>query len=161
MFRRGPDLVLAALVGLGLAAPQGAMAQEQVREAGNIGVGVGGNILGVGVSGKYFINEANAVQALVGMGSGGGTLLVSADYLYNFDPFIKQEEISVGWYAGFGGGLILGSSVLGVAGVVGSDFDLDELPLDIFFEYRPTLFVSPAGAAFRADSFAAGLRYYF
>ena len=161
MSDHGLGVALAALLGLLVAAPQPAAAQQQVREAGNIGVGVGGNILGVGVSGKYFINEANAVQALVGMGAGGGTLLVSADYLYNFDPFVRKEEISIGWYAGFGGGLILGSSVLAVAGVVGSDVDLDDLPLDIFFEYRPTLFFSPAGSAFRADSFGAGLRYYF
>ena len=161
MSESGKGTVLVALVGLCLLMPRDSAAQQGVRESGNIGVGLGGNALGFGVSGKYFIDDANAVQALVGLGSGGGSLLVSADYLYNFDPFVSKDEVSVGWYAGFGGGLVLGDSLLAITGIVGSDVDLDEVPLDIYFEYRPTLFFGPNGSAFRADSFGAGLRYYF
>lgn len=161
MCEPGKGAALVALVGLCLLLPRESAAQQRVREPGNIGVGLGGNLLGYGVSGKYFIDDANAVQALVGIGSGGSSLLVSADYLYSFEPFASKDEVSVGWYAGFGGGIVLGYSLLGVAGVVGSDVNLDEVPLDIYFEYRPTLFFGPTGSAFRADSFGAGLRYYF
>ena len=161
MCESGKGVALAALVGLCLLLPRESSAQQRVRESGNIGVGLGGNALGFGASGKYFIDDANAVQALVGLGSGGGSLLVSADYLYNFAPFASKDEVSVGWYAGFGGGIVLGDSLLGITGVVGSDVNLDEVPLDIYFEYRPTLFFGPIGSAFRADSFGAGLRYYF
>jgi hypothetical protein len=146
---------------LAAALPIAAQAQDKVREPGNIGLGLGGNIFGAGVSGKYFIDESNAVQGLVGLGYSSTSLTVSADYLYNFPPFVQEEDLSIGWYAGFGGALVLGASVLGVTGIVGVDVDVDEVPLDLFVEYRPSLYFMTIGSGFRGDSFGAGVRYYF
>ena len=38
---------------------------------------------------------------------------------------------------------------------------VDELSSKAHDSLRPTLFFGPIGSAFRADSFGAGLRYYF
>jgi len=150
-------------MGLALVAalPTASQAQQKVREPGNIGLGVGGHLFGAGVSGKYFVNESNAVQGLVGLGYSSTSLTLSVDYLYNFPTFVQEEDLSIGWYAGFGGSLILGASVLGTTGIVGVDVDVDEVPLDVFFEYRPSLYFMPIGSSFQAASFGGGVRYYF
>lgn len=154
----GGVLLLAGAIGL----PSVAAAQEHVREAGNIGVGIGATTLGLGVSGKYFINDANALQGLVGLRDGGMALFISGDYLYNFKPLRRDHAVTVGWYAGFGGSVSLGSTdfVLGGSGIVGADFDIDVVPLDIYAEYRPLLILAPVGDLDPA-SFGGGVRYYF
>ncbi len=153
-------LPVAMLAGLGLSST--AFAQDRVRQAGNIGVGIAGTVLGTGVTGKYFINDANSLQGLVALREGGSALLVSADYLYNFKPFLNDDDVSMGWYAGFGGAVSLGSLdfVLGAVGIVGTDFDIDDLPLDLYVEYRPVLVLAPVGDLY-LSSFGGGVRYYF
>ena len=159
------DRLVMGVCGLGLAllaaVPTGSQAQQKVREPGNIGLGIGGNGFGGGLSGKYFINESNAIQGIVGLGYYSTSLNLSADYLYNFSPFVQQEELSVGWYAGFGGALLLGQSTIGASGIVGVDVDVDEVPLDVYFEYRPSLYFQPFDSGLYLVSFGGGVRYYF
>ncbi len=143
-------------------APAIAQAAEAVREAGNIGVGLGGSGFGVGIASKWFMNENNALQGVIAPRNSGTTLLVDVDYLYNFSPIRSDESVTIGWYAGFGGALGLGATdfVLGVNGVLGGDFDIDVVPLDIFVEFRPMLELA-TDTEIHFTNFGAGVRYYF
>jgi len=151
-------LVLLAALGT----PVSAEAADRVRQSGNIGVGLGATNFGIGAVGKYFVNEANAVQALVGVAESGTAFVVQADYLYNFDPILRDDQHTLGWYAGFGGTLSPGASelMLGVAGIIGLDFNLDVAPLDIYVEVRPTLILAPS-ADLRPVAAGSGVRYFF
>lgn len=152
--------MLAALTAL---APQVAQAQpERVHETGNIGVGVGGTAFGLGVSGKWFMSERNALQGLIGASSGGSVLYLSPDYLYTFDPLHQEDDVTIDWYGGFGGTLFLGASDfgLGLNAILGIDFCIDAAPVDIYAELRPIFLLSPI-AEFGFLNFAGGVRYYF
>lgn len=140
--------------------PQAAQA-ERVHETGNVGLGVGGTLFGLGVSGKWFMNEHNALQGLVGVSNDGGLLFLSPDYLYTFDPLHQEEDVTIDWYGGFGGTLFMGDSFgLGVNAVLGIDFCIDPAPVDIYAELRPMLLLSPV-TEFAFTNFAGGVRYYF
>jgi|GEM_PF-4799381 len=150
------------LVGLLLVgASSTAHAADRVRQAGNIGVGLGANSFSFGLTGKYFVNDANAFQATVG-GREDGQVLLGVDYLYNFDPLWSDETAALGWYAGFGGSISPGSQQgsLIAAGIVGLDFDIDAAPLDIFVELRPSFLLAPVGDL-KLFAAGGGVRYYF
>ena len=153
-----PCLVAAAAM---MALPQLAQA-ERIHETGKIGLGIGGGPpLGAGMSGKWFMNEKNALQGLVGIRK-GGALLLSPDYLYTFEPIFQDDDVTFGWYGGFGASLSLGSTdfTLGVSAILGVDFCIDRAPIDLYAELRPLLEMAPM-AEMHVGSFAGGLRYYF
>lgn len=150
-------VLLAALV-----LPATGAAAERVRQAGNIGLGFGGTSFAGGVSGKYFVNEANAFQGLVGLREDGTVVVFQFDYLYNFEPIWADSRNTLGWYAGFGGQLapLADDGSLAASGIIGLDFDIDIAPLDVYLEGRPTLTVNPV-ADVRPFVFGAGARYFF
>ncbi len=159
------NLSRALFVGISLAAcmalPQEGLAQR-VHETGRFGIGLGGGPVGAGITGKWFLNEHNALQGLVGIRDDGRALLLSPDYLYTFDPIHQDEDITFGWYGGFGGALSLGSTdfTLGASAILGLDFCIDVAPIDIYAELRPMLVLAPI-ANLNFASFAGGVRYYF
>ena len=155
-----PCLVVAPLM---LALPATAETRPQrVHETGNIGVGLGAGPAGSGISGKGFMNEKNALQGLVGIRDGGTALLISPDYLYNFDTIMQDDDVTFGWYGGFGGSLSLGSPdfSLGASAILGVDFCIDRGPIDIYAEFRPMLILAPTPDMW-FTSFAGGARYFF
>mgnify|MGYP000447850819 FL=1 len=153
-----PCMVVAALA---VSLPSAAQA-GRVHETGKIGVGIGGGPVGGGITGKWFMNEHNALQGLVGIRDEGRALLLSPDYLYTFDPIFQDEDVTFGWYGGFGGALSLGSTdfTLGASAILGVDFCIDVVPLDIYAELRPMLILAPL-PEMEFMSFAGGVRYYF
>lgn len=159
----------AAAVALALATPQQAQAYEMVehfREAGHFGIGLGG---GTGVSGlsmKYFIADAFSVQGVVGLGN-WDSLGINADFLFEMPAFYKNEEaLDIGWELGAGAWTWIGNDfVFGIEGVAGIQFDLNVIPLDIVFEYRPSFkFVGDWGDGdgfdFDPVSFGGHVRFY-
>ena len=152
---------LVVAFGVGTLAPGLAFGADKVRQPGNIGVGLGLTSEGVGVSGKYFVDDRNAFQGLLGVPNGSGGLLAQFDYLYNFPILWSDEKVALGWYAGFGGMLVTQSPfvALGGTGSVGLDLDVDAAPLDIFIELKPTLWLTPLG--YLDLNAAGGIRYYF
>ena len=66
------------LVALSLAAVEAAHAGDPIRSGGNFGLGLGGGLAVSGLSGKYWLAEAHALQGVVGawgLGRAGGSSL--------------------------------------------------------------------------------------
>lgn len=138
-------LLLATLSLLLLSAP--AMAERQGRGPGTLGFGLGaGTLTQLGLSAKYFIGGGDtAVQGNLGCGGWScESVGLSADYLFEFPALAKGRGLDVAFAAGFGGGLGIHSHpALAAAGVLGLEFNLNVIPLDIVAEWRPRLLVVP------------------
>jgi len=150
-------LIAASLLGFGLCAPA---AQAASPPSGQFGLGLGGGQRVGGISGKYYMGDAMAFQAVVGNYWGDG-LGVGLDYLLERPAFGGGDPISVGWNYGVGGTLGVGNDILiGASGIVGLELLLQPLPIDFVLEWRPGVVVSPK---FDIDivHFSGHIRYYF
>lgn len=136
---------------------------------GNFGLGLGGGLGVSGLSGKYYLGDAAALQGVVGWWGAGqkyGGLGVNVDYLFERPQFAGGDPIALGWNFGVGGSLIVWESgyddsfALGASGVLGLEFLLQPFPLDFVIEYRPGVSLVPG---FGVDLFngSGHLRYYF
>jgi hypothetical protein len=138
-------------------------------EKGTLGVGI---VIGepVGICGRLYLSDDQAIQAAVGAGFIGGGLQLHADYV--FHPYILQsrETFVLATYVGPGVRIVQYSDgsrgdsyfALGVRAVGGLLFDFKN-PLDAFFEVAGVFEYGFAdtegfGLAFNAG---AGVRYYF
>jgi len=87
------------------------------------------------------------------------------DYLIELPDIVTAGDAFVlGWNAGIGGalGVADGHSDLAIAaaGIVGLEFRIIPVPIDIVLEYRPGLLIVP-DVAFDAVDFTAHIRFYF
>lgn len=138
-------------------------------EKGTLGVGL---IIGepVGICGRLYLKDDQAIQAAVGASFIGGGIQLHADYA--FHPYIVQsrETFVLATYVGPGarliqyGGTDAGGSyfALGLRAVGGLLFDFKN-PLDAFFEVAGVLeygFADEQGFGFAFNA-GAGVRYYF
>jgi hypothetical protein len=135
-------------------------------DGGNFGLGLEvGQPGGWGVSGKIWVDRANAFQPCVKF-EDGGTAILQLDYLWhNFD--IVQMSDTAGempLYIGLGGDVILGPTAefagrlpLGVSYI----FDKRNLPLDIFLQAVPTLWFFSGGSSSLYVYGELGAHYYF
>lgn len=154
-----------ALVGIGAARP--ALAGDPIRSGGNFGLGLGGGLAVSGLSGKYWLADAHALQGIVGawgLGRAGGSSLgVGLDYLIEMPTITDTEPVEIGWNLGLGGTVGVGGGGLGwvgASGVAGLEFNFHPVPIDLVLEYRPGVVVVPAfGAAL--VNFSGHIRYYF
>ncbi|OIP35048.1 MAG: hypothetical protein AUK47_17330 [Deltaproteobacteria bacterium CG2_30_63_29] len=156
--------LLAFLFVLALMLPLTAQADE-VRSAGNFGLGLGGGTGTSGLSMKYFVNNSNAFQGVVGvwgLGRNHGSVIgLSADYLWEGPALASGSVLELGWNIGLGAFAGTGDAFwLGAAGVLGLEFNFRPIPIDIVLEYRPGLLILE-----RVDAdlinFGGHLRYYF
>jgi len=145
--------------------------------AQSTGVGAG-IILGAptGISTKFWTSNVNAIDAAIGWSNDGewarfgngyyyyygrSNLHINADYLWHsFNAIKSQERFPI--YYGFGFHLNEGYSAplaFGIRGVVGIDWMPRAVPLDVFLEFAPVVFLSPgSGIGFDAG---IGTRFFF
>lgn len=137
-------------------------------DKGTLGVGI---IIGepVGVSGRLYLKDDQAVQAAVGAAFIGGGIQVHADYA--FHPYVLQSRDSfvLATYIGPGARFIQYNNgrddsfvALGLRAVGGLLFDFKN-PLDAFVEVAGVLeygFADGEGAGLALNA-GAGVRYYF
>jgi len=119
-----------------------------------------------GLAGKIWMDPTNAVQFTVGGDLGRvGDLVATVDYTRHFRPFATEDDIySVPLHVGVG--VNLGSNVfelnntvlLGPRIVAGATVNITELPIDLYFETAPTLYVHEA-LSWSIDG-QLGVRYY-
>lgn len=131
-----------------IAAPLTASAGTPVQSPGNFGLGLGAGTHVSGISGKYWLASDFSAQAVVGawgLGRGtGGALGVSADGLFELPRLLQDDALDIGWNIGPGVNLAVGNAVgLGVNGVLGLEFNIHAVPIDIVLEYRPGISVIP------------------
>lgn len=118
--------------------------------------GTGGTL--VGISGKHFFNPNNAGEAYLLFGS--GSTAIGAEYQYHGS--IQNAE-GLKWYAGLGPNILFykggGTDVL-FRPLVGLDYKIVNVPLNIGFDWRPAFQVTH-GTTFQAARFGIAFRYAF
>ncbi len=145
--------------------------------AQNTGVGAG-LILGspTGISAKFWTSSTNAVDLAIGWSANGewarfgdtwyyvnsqSYLHIHADYLWHNFNVIKSEE-RFPLYYGLGFHYDSGNTMaaaFGIRGVVGIDWLPRSVPLDVFLEFAPVVYLTP-GSGLGFDT-GIGARFFF
>ncbi len=114
---------------------------------------------GLNVSGKKFLTESTAAEAIVGLYGYGKFNGLGLTALYQIHNPIDNQGHQLVWYYGGGGSLVLveGSTFLGANGNVGIEYVFDDLPINFAVDALPTLFFGN-DAGFDI-SFSAAIRY--
>ncbi|HUI28632.1 MAG TPA: hypothetical protein VLX91_00345 [Candidatus Acidoferrales bacterium] len=142
------------------------------------GAGIGaGLILGAptGISAKFWTSNINAIDFAVGWSDDGEWarfgntwyyyglryLHIHADYLWHNYTAIKSQErfplfYGVGFHYDDGHGA---PSAFGMRGVIGIDWMPRAVPIDVFVEFAPVLFLTP-GTGLGLDA-GIGTRFFF
>lgn len=139
-----------------------------VAAPGHLGVGVGGGTAVSGISAKYYLADAFAVQGVAGGAGyaradyGSSSLGLSGDLLWEM-PVIATVDgaFDVAWSAGVGGWAWVGDPTwLGASGVLGMELRFIPIPLDFVVEYRPSVRLIP-DVGVNVFDLGAHLRFYF
>ena len=130
---------------------------------GNFGIGLDLGGPGTwGATGKYWMDDKNAFQGAVKL-DGGGTIL-QLDYLWHDYDFIHVSHGAMPFYIGLGGDLAVGGNSVVIAARVPVGltylFQKKDVPIDIFIEVAPTVWIGTGGADFEIYG-DLGSRYYF
>lgn len=153
-------LILAITGILSFAAIDDASAASPIRQGGNFGFGLGGGTGASGLSFKYFMGDASAVQANVGFLYSNG-LSVSADYIIELPEFFSHEVLNIGAGIGPGVGVAVADNYFGaaVSGALGLEFNFNVIPIDLVLEWRPALAIVPS-VHFYPVGFTGHIRVY-
>ena len=106
------------------------------------------------VSIKYFLDETNAVEGLIGWGTRFGL-----GGLYERHQLIGGNE-GLKWFYGGGGyiGFQDGKTWLGPTGVIGMDYKFQNAPINLSLDWKPELDILP-DINFVPGAFAVSIRY--
>ena len=154
-------LVPLALLGF-LVLPSVAQAASPVRSQGNFGIGLGSGYLHSGLSMKYFAGDSYSLQGVIGTYGYDGSLGFSGDYLFEMPTILGDNSgLELGWAIGGGPAIGLGDNflALGGHGVIGLEFNIQPVPIDIVLEYKPGFVVYP-NVEMHLYNFAGHVRFY-
>lgn len=156
----------------------------QIRNGGNVGLGIGQGTLANGLSLKYFADSSFAIQGNLGYWRGwggvyfndrdryygGNSFALSIDALFEQETLAGNQNVELAWNFGIGGGLGLSDgnyyrdrdSQVGaaVAGILGLEVLINAIPIDIVLEWRPQALVTP-GFYLNLVHFSGHIRFYF
>lgn len=137
-------------------------------KAGNLGLGahIGGGYNN-GVSAKYWIDEENAVDAVLSFASGDYEYTYfHADYLVHRFGLVNVEDGKIPLHFGLGllteSNGMYGAETVSTSGLrvpVGFSYLLKDAPLDLYMEVAPTVVSGDIDGFYIAGSF--GFRFYF
>lgn len=146
------------------------------RRADHVGVGVTVGTGMFGLSVKSLLTRRDGLQVNVGVTPGTYTywpragLGLSADYLHHPDVIWRGSHLGLGWNLGASVSARLTteantvSAVLGVGAVGGIEVLLQDVPIDITFEYRPAILLAlerPSSLSFAYGEVQANVRWWF
>src|SRR5690554_2277765 len=121
-----------------------------------IDVGDGGTLVGPHV--KHFFDNNQAGEASLQFGTG----LTILQLMYQYHQPV-QEAQGLQWYIGLGGALAFpdggGDTVFGIVPAAGLDYKLDNIPIDLFLDWRPKFMLYQSESEFLAARFGFGLRF--
>ncbi len=160
---RSPLKVLTTiLAGLALASP--ALADD-IGTSKKFGAGVGVGTLSNGVSGKLYFKDGLAAQATVGAIDFGVTA-IGVDVVR--EATINTSAVGrTFWGVGAGAGTLLISGygaapALAVSGIVEVGVHMQDVPLEIVFDLRPTFLTgNNVYSGINFGNVGAAVRYYF
>ncbi|HJT23998.1 MAG TPA: tetratricopeptide repeat protein [bacterium] len=143
--------------------PSASVEHSPVVGGGNFGLGlVIGGPGSWGVTGKYWLDDKDAFQGALKL-EGGGSIL-QLQYLWHDYDLIHPSSGAFPFYIGVGGDLALGGGSAAVAGCVPIGitylFQKKTVPLDLFVEVVPTLWVFSGGINLQIYG-DIGSRFYF
>lgn len=154
-------LILSQVLLLLVLASAPAMAQSSGRP-GTFGIGLGS---GTNISGLSLKQHAGPTAIQGNIGCYGyydcNGIGLSADLLYNMPTFFQHEVLNMAWNAGFGAGVGLHSDDINVAAafVLGLEFNLNIVPVDLVVEWRPRLNII-SDVDFDPIGFTGHVRFY-
>ncbi len=162
-------LPLLGAAGLGLIGSNPALAGSPTGKT--FGIGIGGGLAVTGLSGKYMLREDLALQGVVGVldvGRDDDSIGFSIDFLKEMPDLFSEDGVALAWNAGVGGLLGIyeddfGNDAgvkAGVSGIIGLEFVIDPIPLDLVLEYRPSIILVPRTDIEFID-FSAHIRFWF
>ncbi len=130
----------------------------QVSKAGDFGLGL---ILGnpTGFSGKYWLNNKNAVDGALGWHLGDQSVQIHGDYLWHTFDVIKKSSFKFDLYYGIGARFVGPSGKFGVRGPIGLSHEFKNPDIETFVEFALDLNFAPV-VGLDAD-LLLGARYYF
>lgn len=121
-----------------------------------VDVGDGGTLVGPHV--KHFFDNNQAGEASLQFGTG----LTILQLMYQYHQPV-QEAKGLQWYIGLGGALAFpdggGDTVFGIVPAAGLDYKLDNIPIDLFLDWRPKFMLYQSESEFLAARFGFGLRF--
>ncbi|MBK0382943.1 hypothetical protein I5M32_08220 [Pedobacter sp. SD-b] len=135
-----------------------ASAQSYTTSAG-LGIDFGTGQTLVGPTLKHFFNANNAIEADILFGS--NNTLIAAYYQYHQD---FKGASGLKWYLGGGPAVNLysGGSSFFLRPMVGLDYKIDNAPLALSFDWRPSIYLGDTvGDRFTAGRFGLGFKYVF
>lgn len=133
---------------------------NEFAQTGRFGLGLGGGALTSGLSGKLFLGEAFAAQAVVGTWWGFG-LSINVDAIFEMQSIFSNDAVNLNWNVGAGAGTVLGTSTgLAISALAGLSLQLKEFPIELVGEFRPTFLI---GSAWNTLYWGGGghIRYFF
>lgn len=137
-------------------------ATSEFAQAGRFGLGLGGGSLSSGLSGKLYLSDAMALQAVVGTW-GWSSLSVGVDGVWEMPSLFSNDVLNINWNLGVGAGGVVGGGFngLSISALAGLGFQLKNIPIEFVPEFRPTFIV---GNEFVRGLYWGGgghIRYFF
>ena len=163
--------MLILLFGLGMGMSTQANSQVYYQKA--VGVRLA---WGLGLSGKYFLNDKAAIEANFryrSFGSGPYSWnWVTIQALYEIHNGLESVTDGLQWY--YGGGAYLGfyggdfdypgsdfnGTFIGISGVLGLDYKFADLPINISADWMPSFEIT-SGGGFTGENGGLAVRYTF
>lgn len=138
-------------------------AQEYTNAAG-IRLGPDAPAISPGFTIKHFVNEVNAVEAIVGINNGIG---VCGLYEWHHPiPSLNHLNwfIGAGGYAAFRNGKYNNfrsdKSYIGAAGIIGLDYKFEEVPINVSIDWKPELNLI-SDVHFESNAVGVSIRFTF
>ncbi len=135
-----------------------ANAQSSYRTGLGLGIDFGTGSTLVGPSLKHFFTENHVGQFEVLFGN--NYTIIEAFYEYHND---FPNAAGLKWYLGGGAGfgLYKGGSNFLLRPIGGLDYKINDVPLSISFDWRPTIAIGDGDSDFEPARFGFGFRYTF
>lgn len=150
----------------------GVTAATPLTRHGRFGIGLGGGTLTSGVTGKLYLDDRNAIQAVVGTYGGyfanNYGFSVGADYLRVMPDIVRGTFAALNWNVGAGVSTIslsryayANETILGASGILGLGLELKAVPVEVVVEWRPSIFSGTYLSGVYLGETGGAVRWYF